>query len=83
MKFYNSDTFKVSKDKKVLAQMYTRLDTEVITHKRIAFDFMDLIGSLGGVNRIMMQLATYVIGGYAAFHSSLATANALTKIKIA
>jgi hypothetical protein len=43
---------------------------------------MDFIGDLGGVKDIMLQIAGWIIGSYAAFHSSWSTISALYKVKL-
>lgn len=42
---------------------------------------MDFIGSLGGVSDFMLQVAGWVLGGFAAFHQSYATMKVLYKIR--
>jgi uncharacterized membrane protein required for colicin V production len=42
---------------------------------------MDFIGSLGGVSGFMLQVAGWVLGGYAAFHQAYATITVLYKVR--
>jgi hypothetical protein len=42
---------------------------------------MDFVGSLGGVNRVLLQMASAIFGGYATFWSIFSTNSALYKIK--
>ena len=42
---------------------------------------MDFIGNIGGVQGILIQIAGWVFGGYAAFHSAFQTISVLYKIK--
>lgn len=61
--------------------MYYRLDVDQIHHERVVFTIMDLLDALGGVPGIMLQIAGWVIGGYAAFHSSIITLGQMFIIK--
>lgn len=79
--FYNSDSFTVPKEKTELAEMYIRLEVDIISHSRVVFSSMDFIGSLGGVSGFVMQIAGWFYGGYAAFHSAFVTIFVLYRIK--
>ena len=81
---YNTDTFTSAPagSEMLVAEMYFRLEVDQITHSRVVYNFMDFIGDLGGVNDIMLQLAGWVIGSYAAFHASWATVAALYRVKL-
>jgi hypothetical protein len=79
--FYNSDSFTVPKEKTELAEMYIRLEVDIISHSRVVFSSMDFIGSLGGVSDFVMQVARWFYGGYAAFHSAFVTIFVLYRIK--
>ena len=81
IKVFNSDTFTVPKNRTVLAEMYFRLEVDIIAHQRTVFSSMDFIGSLGGVSGFVMDLSQFFYGGYAAFHSAIFTAYALNKLK--
>jgi hypothetical protein len=48
----------------------------------VVYNFMSFIGDLGGVKDIMLQLAGWIIGSYAAFHSSWSTISALYRVKL-
>ena len=61
--------------------MYFRLDDDIVDHKRVVFTFTDFIEVLGGVPGFVIQIAQFVYGGYAAFHSALITAHALAEMK--
>lgn len=65
-----------------VAEMYFRLEVDQLTHTRVVYTFMDFIGDMGGVSDIMLQLASWLIGSYAAFHASWATVSALYRIKL-
>ena len=38
---YNSDTFRVSEDSNVIGELYFRLETEEVIHRRIVRQFID------------------------------------------
>lgn len=79
--FYNSDTFTVSEEETRLAEMYFRLEVDIISHSRVVFSSMDFIGSLGGVSGFVMDMAGWFYGGYAAFHSAFVTIFVLYRIR--
>jgi hypothetical protein len=79
--FYNSYTFSVPEDKTVIAEMYFRLDASQVTHKRIVFSFMDFVASLGGINRVLLQICGTFYGGYASFWSAFSTLGLLYKLR--
>ena len=81
---YNTDTFTSAPEgsEQLVAEMYFRLEVDQITHNRVVYTFMDFIGDLGGVKDIMLQLAGWVIGSYAAFHASWSTVAALYRVKL-
>jgi hypothetical protein len=60
--------------------MYFRLAVDQISHTRDVYFFMNFIGDLGGVERILLKVFGWILGGYAAFHSSLMTVRALYKL---
>jgi hypothetical protein len=43
---------------------------------------MDFIGDLGGVHGIMLQIAGWIVGNYAAFHSSWSIISALYRVRL-
>jgi hypothetical protein len=43
---------------------------------------MSFIGDLGGVKDIMLQIAGWIVGSYAAFHSSWSTICALYRVRL-
>ena len=81
---YNTDTFTSAPagSEQLVAEMYFRLEVDQITHNRVVYTFMDFIGDLGGVKDIMLQLAGWVIGSFAAFHASWSTVAALYRVKL-
>ena len=81
--FYNSDTYESAPSgaEDLIGEMYFRLEVDQITHGRVVYTLMDFIGALGGVSDLLLQILGWIIGGYAAFHSSVATISALYKVK--
>ena len=57
----------------LIAEMYFRLKTDSITHKRIVFSMMQYLGVLGGVNGIIGELLVFSFGGYLQFNAILQT----------
>ena len=37
MTFYNSDHYDVPEDKKLIAELYFRIETDLVTHKRVVY----------------------------------------------
>lgn len=62
--FFSSDTLPVALDFPRVAEMYFRLSIEKVEHQRVVYKFMDWLGAMGGVEKILMKLLTVVIGGY-------------------
>jgi len=49
--------------------LWFRLEVDQITHKRVVMNFMDWVGSMGGVTRVLLKIIGFFFGGYAAFNS--------------
>jgi hypothetical protein len=81
---YNTDTWQSAPagSEQLVAELYFRLEVDQITHSRIVYNFMDFIGDLGGVRDIMLEIAGWLIGSYAAFHSAWATMSALYRVRL-
>jgi hypothetical protein len=81
--FYNSDTYPTAPTKSphLIAEMYFRLEVDQVSHARNVYALMDFIGALGGVSDLLLQILGWIFGGYAAFHSGLATLAALYKVR--
>jgi len=79
--FYNSDTFDVPDRKTEIAEMYYRLEVDIVYHSRVVFSSMDFIGSLGGVSDFVLMMAGLIYGGYATFHSMIITIFVLYRIR--
>ena len=51
---FNSDTLDVAEDQNTIAEMYFRLDIDLIKHERSVYKLMDLLGDIGGVADILI-----------------------------
>jgi len=51
--FYSNDKIAVDLDHTAIAEYYFRIDVNEIRHTRIVFEFMDWLGSIGGVSEIL------------------------------
>ena len=79
--FYNSDTYDVPLTNTVIAEIYFRLDSAQVTHKRVVFSFMDFVSSMGGIERVLLKICGLVYSGYAGFWSVFATLGFLYKLR--
>ena len=52
---YNSDSFIISKDKEHynIAELYFRLESDELNHRRVVKQLVNEIGSIGGLQRFM------------------------------
>ena len=74
---YNTDCFEVPKQNDVIAEMYYRLNNIQIKHTRNVISFMDFVGTIGGVTRILMRICGVFYLNYAMFNSSFNTISSL------
>ena len=65
----------------MLAEIYFRLEVDMLKHERIVFGYMDWLGALGGVPDLLMKLAGFFVGGYATFNSTFYTMSGLYKVR--
>ena len=79
--FYNNDYFSVPKENTVIAELYFRLNSDQMSHYKRVFSFMDFLGAIGGVSRILLQIVGVLIGSYSKFLASFSTIGMLYKIK--
>ena len=81
--FFSSDTYPSAPESTpdLIAEIYFRFEVDQVSHSRVVYALMDFIGSLGGVSDLLLQIIGWIFGGYAAFHSSVATISALYRIK--
>lgn len=65
--FFSSDTYPNAppSNQRLIAEMYFRLDSNQVNHKRDAFFIMDLISKLGGVERLLLKICAGFLGGFA------------------
>jgi len=51
--------------------MYFRIDIDEIRHTRIVYEFMDWLGSIGGVAEILFHISYLFLGSWLSFNSIL------------
>ena len=68
VKHYNTDTLNVDPRSEVIAELYFRLDADMIEHSRKVYSFMDWLGDMGGIPAILSDGVMAIIGGYLAFN---------------
>ena len=64
---YNTDTMEVDDSKTDIALMYFRIDVDRIIHKRNVFTFMNWLGAIGGVEKVLLKIILFFYGGYSVF----------------
>ena len=57
--------------------MYFRIKTDAIVHARNVYSALDWLGSIGGVEDLLVMIAAYFFGGYLQFNAVLSTLNSL------
>ena len=65
MTFFSSDEIEVGQYYNTIAEMYIRIKTDSISHERQVFSLMDWLGSIGGIEQILIDLLVFLFGGYA------------------
>ena len=75
--FYNSETLSVTTDYMTVAELYFRLDIDNVVHTRHVFTFMDWLGAIGGIEKILLRFFIMIYGGYANFNASIESINLL------
>ena len=75
VQFFSSDTLSVGTDHGTVAEMYFRVSVDYVQHSRVVYKFMDWLGAIGGVEKILMKFLCFMIGGYASFNSAIVTIN--------
>ena len=55
--------------------MFFRIDVDTITHKRVVFTFMNWLGAIGGVEKLMLKIILFFIGGFTTFNSTIEIVN--------
>ena len=74
---FNTDEFKVSEDYTPLAKINFRLQPDMLTHTLTDFSFIDWLGSIAGINYLLIDLVIYFFGSYTAFNGVIESYNAL------
>ena len=64
---YNTDTMDVPDTVDNIAEMYFRIDVDAFTHKRTVFTFMNWLGAIGGVEKVLLKIILFFFGGYSMF----------------
>ena len=72
---FNSDTLPVDENHHLIAQFFFRLEIDKIKHSRNVFSFMGWLGAIGGVEKILLKIMSFFLGGYASFHAAIETMN--------
>jgi len=62
---FNSDPLKVHTDHKVVAKMFFRIDVDKVIHTRKVFKFMDWLGAIGGIEKLLLKFTIVLLGGFA------------------
>ena len=75
VKFFSSDTLTVGRDHTTVAEMYFRVSVDQTVHSRTVYKFMDWLGALGGVEKILMKIIMLVAGGFVKFNSAIIVSN--------
>ena len=61
------------KDMTKIAQLFFRIDVEKITHTKHAFQFIDWLGEIGGIQEILEKTFSFILGGYLLLNWKLQT----------
>ena len=73
MTLFSSDEVEVGEHYPVVAEMYFRIKTDTIVHSRNVVTIMDWLGSVGGVEDILMDMMIFAFGGYCQYNSVIET----------
>ena len=68
---FNHDTFDVNDHFTTIAEIYFRLDNNMIAHSRIEYGFSDLLGDIGGTAELLVKISAFLFSGYLSFNSSI------------
>ena len=72
---FNNDVINVADDNPMIASVNMRLDSDSISHMRKVFRFMEWLGSIGGIEKLLLKWVVFILGGYAQFHSAIEVIN--------
>ena len=73
MTFFSSDEIEVGDHHPLVAEMYFRIKSDTIVHSRAVFAIMEWLGSVGGVEDILMDILIFFFGGYCQYNSIIET----------
>ena len=54
---FSSDAIIVEDDATVIAEMYFRIKTDAIVHARFVYSVLDWLGSIGGVEGLLIMIS--------------------------
>ena len=69
--FFNQDTYEVSHEDGLLAEVYFRIQVDEIDHTRKVYDAFAWLEAMGGVPEILKSIATLFVGTYLSFHAAM------------
>ena len=75
VQFFSSDEIEVGTDFNTIAEMYFRVKTDTILHRRKVFSMMNWFGAVAGIEQFLLELMLLFFGGYASFNSMIETVN--------
>ena len=75
--YYNTDTFDVSVEHKVIAKMFFRLNPDYKVSSRKVYQLYDWLGSIGGVSALMTSIFSLFFGGFIQFSTTTALITAM------
>lgn len=80
--FFSSDSIIVGKEFGTLVEMYFRVNSDKIVHNREVFTMMNWLGSIGGIQQVLMDLFIFFFGGYAQFNAIVQTFGKFSVLEI-
>ena len=60
--------------------MYFRIKTDAIVHARNVYSALDWLGSIGGVEDLLIIISAFFFGGYLQFNAVLSTLDTLNVV---
>lgn len=73
IKQFNSDTLTVDEDFPIIAEMIVRMHVDAIKHSRIVYQFMDWLGSLGGIGSLLTKILGSFVTIWVGLHADVET----------
>ncbi len=67
----------VGDDYMTIASIYFRLNVNALVHEREVFQLMDVLGAIGGIKDLLMDIFLVMIGSYLTYNSTLVSVNQL------